>query len=399
MAGSKPTLTVRLEALGRETTRLENWKIESAYLVASDSFELTFYDTDRENLPGLAMQPVELLLSGSRVSGAQQALGRLDVPEGENGAVVCQGRDYIADLIECRVDPTVGIRKDTTLGRALLDVAAPAGIDTIWDDGDLQLRNLRTGKAPGNPAKPDFASVKLDDLKPQPSQGCYDFMNRQVARNGATIQPGTKRNELCLSVPDYSQAPMTQIRRARGQHSGAAGNVKTAKARRDYSSFQTYTLFTGKKVGGATKSEPLKYELDTLELAKSIGGELYETLSRAVEPGRRKPADAGPIKDGKLYRFFYQKDEEARTQEQLERVARRAIGELLKDTLVYTVSLQGHEDPETGAFWGVNTVIDVHDEIEDVNEPVWVASRNFAGGRSGGATTDLVCWRLGVFQL
>ena len=395
---SEPQLTVRFENLGRETDRIVEYSIASRYTQSTDAFDFTLQDSDRANLIGLELEPVELLLSSGEVSGAQQILGRIDVTEiGDMGkSVICRGRDYLSDLVECHVDPTLKIEKDSTLADAFAMATAPCGITTIIPDDDVLLRNIRTGKTPGRAEKPDFAPVKLEEVTPQRGQGIYDFLNRIAARNGCTLQPWSDRETLCLSKPDYAQEPLYSIQR--NEDGSGANNVLKARAVRDYSSVPTFILWNGKKTGGGNTA-PLKIEKGVAEtIAHMQAQEVYQNLQDAAIPNRVKPQDGAPL-NGKLYRLHTFEDTGSKTQEQLERVATRAFSEHLKKALVYTVTMRGHADHFTGALYCTNTTIQVQDAIAGVNETLWIAARTFRYSRDAGAITELECWQLGAFQL
>jgi hypothetical protein len=401
MTREDPRLIVNFEALGRRTSRIERYTLESDYLTSTDGFEFGLYD-EPAFMEGLDMHPVELLISGPSVDAAQQLLGRIDVTElgGEGSGMVCRGRDYMADLVECHVDPELKIAKNTTLADAIKLAAAPVGITKVNADGDVGLRNIRTGKAIKNPAPKSFREIKLDELKPQPGLGIYEWGNRVAARNGVTLQPWNKRNELCLSAPDYEQAPSYEIRRSTDAKRGLANNVLDATAVRDFSSFPTHVLFTGKNYDPTSKAKGLRHALSIVKFMRDFGNEeLLSIIPQHSLGDRRKPKDAGAIDGGKLYRLFYQQDSEATNSDQLYRVAVRAFAELFKNTLVYRVTLKGHEDPRTGALWTVNTIVDVRDEICRVNEPLWIASRSFTYDGDSGARTELECWRKEAFQV
>ena len=169
-------LTVRFPKLGRETQLVKEWSIDSAYLVSTDGFEFTLYDPNRENLRSLEMQPVELL-----VGGVSQAIGRIDktVIGGDGTAIKCQGRDYISDLVECNVDPTLKIKRGQPLWEVITLAAGPAGIDTVIADDDLWLGGIRSGKKPprGGSSKGRRKARRgkpFVDFKPEAGQGIYE---------------------------------------------------------------------------------------------------------------------------------------------------------------------------------------------------------------------------------
>jgi hypothetical protein len=388
-----PALSVRFETLNRTVTTISSYSIESSYLTSTDGFEFTYYDEPRSKMFGLELEPVELL-----INGASQVLGRVDQTDiGDNGsAVTCRGRDYIADIVECNVDPTLAIKRGAKLFDAVLTAAAPVGITSVISDGDVSMRDVRTGAGVGGSKSPDFRQVAQEDIKPKPNEGIYEFINRLVSRHGCTIQPGPDRQTLVLAAPNYSQLSAYAIRRTDNQPNSIANNVVSATCTRDFSSFPTYVLFFGK---GGSPGEQQHDNTIKFELEGNWGNEMDRIFAGKLVRGRRKPTDRGALKAGQLYRLLYLRDEESRNRDQLLHAALRATSERLKDVLQYQVTLRGHEDPQTGALWSVDTIVDVNDDICNVHERLWIESRTFRYSAGEGATTELKCWRSGVFML
>ena len=425
-----PVATVNFEDQGVETDRIKSYSISSNYLTATDAFEFVLFDTDREKLRGLELQPIEFKLNGN-----QQLLGRIDVTEiGDDGsALTCRGRDYIADMVECNVDPTLKIKDGVSLSEAIREAAGPVGITQILDIGSFALRDVRSGRIVGAKPLPGFKESKTAEYKPNPGEGIYQFCNRMVARFGATIQPAVFRNAIQLTAPHYNLDPIYDIIVSDSEGKRQANNVISATATRDFSSMPTFALFTGRQpdlsarlqaaaLGSAKREGPVppsktkkprknkkrqqmkttSQTIDVEELAKQnvFGPEIMEALLAAVLGGRRKPADSrGEIKSGQLYRLLYHRDTDSRNQGQIDRAMRRAFFERFKETLVYSCKLRGHTDPVTGTLWAIDTIANVRDEIRGVNEPMWIASRTFRFSPGAGATTDLKLWRKGSLQL
>lgn len=387
-----PRLVVRFEQLGIETDLVSDWQIDSDYLVSTDGFSFTVNDS-RLRGKRLECQPVELLLDGH-----QQLLGRIDVTKiGDRGpAITCEGRDYIADLVESHIDPLVVVGGETLLADALLIGLGPCGITAIFSDSDVTMRKVRTGNTRGQPASKDFRKLKLEELKPEPEMGCYEWANRIAARHGCTLQPSTKRNELILTAPNYDQEPLFTLYRSTDPRNEKANNIVRGVARRDYSKVPTNVLFTS-KVGAKQAgkgTEKLEYGIDQLAY---IFPELAAVLKDTAVPQRRKPSDTSRL-DGKLYRFLYQKDEDSKNKEQLQSVARRAIADRLKDTLVYDAEIGWLKDPRTGAIWSIDTIANVQDEVTEVSEAVWVVSRSLSWSRNGGGKVSAKLLRKNVFE-
>jgi len=391
VAEEKPTgltLTVQFEGLGRETRAIGDWQIDSSYLVATDGFSFDYLSENPADLRGLEAQPVKLI-----VGEAPQLLGRIDVTErSEFRSVACEGRDYLADLVECHVDPQLAIKDGMTLQAAVQLACSPCGVKIVLGDAAV-VRNVRTGgKARGGGAPKDFRTLSLQDLRPDAEQGIYDYVNRLAVRHGATIQPVLARNELLLQAPNYDQAPLFKLRRSFAE--GGANRIKSGVARRDFSSFPTFTIVRG--VGGLPAASE-KTPKNTSGLIDSAV--LTPETQKAAITGRVKPAPNGADADGKLYRLLSLHDRMARTREHIQAVAFRAIWDRLKETLTYRCTVRGHTDPDSGAIYAVDTIADIQDEVADVNQHMWIYRRTLRYSKAGGAETDLECWRIGAYQL
>jgi prophage tail gpP-like protein len=401
MPQTDPALEVIFEGLGRSSKNVSSYSIDSSYLTPTDGFEVQLYEPDASLLVNLELEPVDLQISTADVRGASQLLGRIDVTESSDSVrtLTIRGRDYIGDLTECNVDPLVKVTKQMDLEQAIKHVAGPAGITGVVIDSGVVMRQIRAGRPMPNGAAPSLGDLKLEELKQQPGQSIFDFCNRMAARLGATLQPWSTRDTLWLSVPDYTQSPAYKLYRTADPVRAEFSNVKSSRVTRDYSKFPTYTMATGKGGGAGGESKSFAQQLDMANLAASYGTQLASTLDGKLKPGRVKPADGGPIPPGQLYRLRYLVDQEARTKEQVEKATLRVLSELLRPTLVYTAVLRGHDDPQSGALWAVDTIVDVTDEIHGIQEQLWCARRTFRYSQGTGAETELELWRRGTFQI
>jgi prophage tail gpP-like protein len=75
------------------------------------------------------------------------------------------------------------------------------------------------------------------------------------------------------------------------------------------------------------------------------------------------------------------------------------VCERLKDSLVYRATVKGFSDYHTGAVYAVDALARVEDDVCDVHETLWVASRRFSYQEGAGTTTELECWRPGSFTI
>jgi hypothetical protein len=384
-------LSVRFNLLSRTETRFKSWWIDSSYLTSTDGFSFDLLPRTREDGQLLEMQPCEL-----SVGGISQLVGRVDKTRvGHDGRIVtCEGRDYIADMVECNIDPTVKIAANTQLDDALLDAMRVVTIDSITDFENILFSEVRTGKAVSR-KKRKRKKRPLQDIKPKPGEGIYEFCNRLVARQGATLQPTLNRNEVVIDAPDYTQTPLYDLIRSDDPNNGVKNNIIEGEAERDYSRVPTYVVFTGTGGAPGEASAPLRIIYKMSVLAEAFNSEMGAIFKRAIAPERG--GDGGAL--GILYRLLYHRDQEARTQEDLEAAAKRAIAERLKDTLAYTCTVNGHGNPLTGATYAINTMANVDDSVANVHEPLWIAKRKLRYDENGGPKTDLELWRPESFQI
>lgn len=374
---------------------IKSYRVQSSYMTATDAFEFTLWDENLARLRGLELRPVTLSIDDRPI-----LRGRIERTQrkGPGTEIVCMGRDYVSELVECHCDPGLKLKAGMTVIDAIALAVASCGVTTVLGETELALRNIRTGRNIAvQKAPPEgFRTAKLEDYKPQPSEGIYQFCARLLARFGATLQPSDRREAVVLSAPQYRQNPVAELRRFVDPTSAHSNNVLDSEADRDYTHFPTYSMFRG---GAAGTDSNIKVNYDMATLADAFSGELKKILGEAVIPGRVLPTNAAAFGLAQLYRLHFTHDTESKTKAQLERVAKRQIAEHLKDTLRYSATLAGHTDPESGATLAVDTLVSVNDEVRDVREPLWVESVDYSYDEKNGPQSQLECWRPDSFQI
>lgn len=368
-------------------------------MTSTDAFEFTLYEEDIENTRRLELQPVELY-----VGDRKRLTGRIDgTRRGKDGySVTCYGRDFIADIVESNVDPTLKIKPGDNVLRAISASSRPNGVSIVGAD-DGAMTAMRSGvPRKSRRAKKDKRQKKFtSDYKPQPGQGIYDFLNKILARESCTLQPGPERHIVIAATPNYDQPSFYQLRRTREQQQGVYNNIESAEADRDFSSFPTYVIVQGALARAGQKGEQATQTFDVWAISARFKSELGAILQDVTVSGRWEPskAPATEVKNGALYRLLVFRDDDARDATQVEAAARRAIAERLKETLKYTVTLKGHIDPSSLAMFTHDSIVTVNDDIADVHEDMWVESCTLRYSDQEGARTDLVCWRPESFEL
>jgi len=432
----EPSLGVQFEGLDLTTFRIKSYSIDSAYMTSTDAFSFTMYepegDVDATRFRGLELQPVSLYLDGNL-----QVRGRVEITEVGQGpglTIKCEGRDYMADLVECHVDPALAISENMKLEQVVKLAAGPVGIDTVSFDASVW-RNSRVGVSIETPLGPrTFQNAPLKNYKANPGEGIFQFLSRICARFGCTVQPTMERNSVLLGAPDYVQSPAYSVQRSISSPTAASNNVLRAVARRNYTKYPTVALVSGRTggvgEGRVTVSATSALEANTIATYRRASSENFgsakATIISSVPQAPQEttiipsnvqqtildllPEDVSIITQrilpksnyvptNALYRLFYMRDNIGKDVNQIMNVAARAAAERLKDCLQYEIVFRGHKDVATGRTYAVDTVIQVEDEVCDISGLLWVEHVRFNYDENEGPTTTLTCWRPGSFGI
>lgn len=416
-------LTVEIESTGEIWDKIQTYRLTSNYLTPADEWEFVAYDY--EDPASLRRKFRPFMRLKLYIDGVLQILGRIDETEGTGGsgsALSIRGRDYMGELVDGGADPSIRFTEKQDLGDALLTLFRPFGIRTLVGSWNLT-RNLLTGRIPyvGEPTR-SFTTAKLEDFKIAPNEGTFEAADKIVSRHGFTIQQGGQRDTVAIVEPQFGQEPRLNLSRP--------GNILEGKARRNYAEVPTVTIATGRvkkskktkgadlfgrtaQVGadGAVASEQLLPALVQFpsfgELAPNEIGKLDEVKRIALEPvsllrqarvdWKAKTMPFEP-EDDVVYRPMFYEDKNSRTDEQMDRAVRRELSRRMKDVLSYKCTMRGHRDAESGAIYTVDTMAVVHDEVDDVNETMWILERTLYNDGSG-PKTDLTLILPGAIAL
>lgn len=405
-------LTVELEATGERTDAIKSYRLDSSYLTPADSFEFVVYNDKDPRSLRRKWQPLRRVRLF--IDGELQMLGRIDETEGmgdSSSSLRVTGRDYIGELVDGGADPSIRFTENTDLGAAMLTLFRPFGIRTIVGNFNLT-RNLLTGKQPfvGEP-RHDFKAAKLTDYKIEANQGTYEAADRIVARHGFTIQQALARDTVCVVEPLFGQDPLYALTRP--------GVIKRGTARRSYADVPTVTIATShigkrhkKRLNGdfdrdAAQPDPSKVFsanfLSTLleipsfgELAPNEIGKFDEVKRIALEPVSLLRSayvswKAGTMpfepEDDVIYRPIFYEDKDSKTDQQIERGIRRELSRRMKDVLTYSCTVRGHRNQTTGAVYAIDTIAGIKDDVEDVDQNMWLLERSFSNSGTGPETS------------
>lgn len=374
-----------------ETPAVLSFDVQSDYMVSTDGWTADIAVTRGVTPEALFMNSVDLAINGTTIMHARcewVETGR------QPGLMTIGGRDYLADSVVSDIDPKLSLKDGDALDAAILKALSPFGIQQVTSDGGFELRRLRTGLGIGRKRTAVApGEMKLTDLKPEPGRKAYEYVSNILARHGLTLQPGSRREEVLLSDPDYEQPPMGQIRRK----PDGVSHVLQAAARRDGQTLLTTLLMSGMGGKESEKRAPLRRQWNASAVASAWSSELSKSFGGFAVADRREPG-AGALTDSQLYRFAYHHDEMARTQAQLNKAATRIVADKLRQTLAYKCTLLGLSPPGSTGLYAPDTILSVDDDDNFIHENLWVASRRFSGSPSGVVTT-LELWRPGSFVI
>jgi len=386
-------LSVTLESTGETiSTGIQEYRISSSFLIPTDAWSFTIYsDTDPAGLRTKfrPLQPIRLAINGQT-----QVLGRIEAIEGagDSGAALqVSGYDYLKDSVAGTVDPSLQIKKEMDLGQALLAIFEPYGITTVFGDFNLT-RNVLTGVSRAFHGKPsrEFKKAHPDELRPKENQGSFEFAEQIVSRHGFCLQPAGTRDAIVCCVPHDLRDPTYTISRP--------GNVLRGSARRDWGDVPTVTIARGRggdpnAVVAGTRHEFATFDGDTVnplakipEIQRIITSDdnFIVTKQTRFDTKKKDPNVYGYTPP--VYRPLFYQDKDSKNQEQLEYGVRKMVAERLKKTLEYSCTVRGHVDPVSGAIWTVDTVANIKDSIEQVDERMWLYERDLSNDGSGPRT-------------
>jgi hypothetical protein len=390
-----PLLGLSLWGQG-ERGLVESWSILSDFLTPTDGWDLTFVDFDIEPT-WFELQPVEIY-----VDNHLHVLGRCDKSRrgGKEGSTVhLWGRDYMADLTTCSLDPSMTIKAGQTLNSALLTAMGPAGIWTLDDPSDRNQE--RTGGTAG--VKVKITDKEVHDYRQRDRDTIFGWSNRLAARHGKTIQPSNRRQGVVLQAPTYTGTPIGKITAKRDHAAGIYNNVSESFAERDYSNVPTYIIGSAQSGRAHEKrSHDSKFE-DMNKIIEDLKFTEIRDIFKPTTKGRILPVPT-EVRDtaqlGYLYRLRNFRDKESHGgQAQLNGTTARMKAESLKDTLIYEATLKGSMDPASGKSWAYDTLVEVDDDRARVHETLWIAGCNRGVKQRAGCETQITAWRPHTYQI
>jgi prophage tail gpP-like protein len=332
------------------------------------------------------------------INGHTQGDGYIDeieqTDDREGGTqITISGRDRLAPMVDASADPMVRFGLNATLVDFIVGVAGPFG----WGINDLIIYNddnravmqggvngTKTTKK-GKPLKSFVAHLE----KPYPGEGAFAFLSRVTQRFGLWVGLSAEGNQLIVSKPNFDQAPSYQLRRLSGS-AGVNNNVLSGRTKRSTVEQPSIVIAEGFSGGG----EFGKSRIKSIVINPAVSGFVGDIVAKYPEAVQ---TDLGVTLSETYFsqpvKPLYLRDEDAKTQEQLDNFVKRALALRMRKSFEYHCTVEGHSN--SGLPWCLDAVVDVQDELANVSEPLYILDRTFEKSRNGGTLTHLTMVRLG----
>lgn len=429
--GELDTVIMRLPNTGTEIRNWSHYRLTSRFLTPCDQFD---FEIAEQDLP----VAIELLAPGTPVhislNDRPVMTGLIDkrtVSSSRRGGttIAVSGRDILGAVVSSSIDPKIMFSDALTVLDVATAVLAPFGITTIYNDGDLNISAM-TGKSKKSKPASETSSVqlprltlaedgtvsttfttvsvkqvigakkslkdqKLQQLKPHIGEGAYEYLARVSKRFGYHIWAAADGTGAIIATPDFSSAPLNTIRHTR---SSEESNIIEGRVELDLDSQPSCIVaMSGATSPGATEPKGSSVVVMVNEIcgtdeqgrplpevqniiARYKGAKVLAIRDQLVT--KRKQ-----LNDALIVRPMFAKDDECRTQAQLEAFCRRRMAELQHRGLVANYTVEGHT--QNGIPWAVNTMAKVVDEVAGLIETLWLMERTYEKSKSSGTTTHL----------
>jgi prophage tail gpP-like protein len=404
--------TVRL-TLVDDKLRVDRWEsydFATDFLTPADSFSFRLGSMEG----GLPADLRKALKIGARVQlhveSSLLAAGRIDSIEisADRGSGIgydIHGRDNLGQTLDAIADPTFHLKNGGTLAELLKRLFAPYGwaTDDKFEIDNEANRDARKGKR-GIPTRNKDGTKKgrkkltafvLHQTKPYNHESVFHFASRVAQRHGLWIWASADGQKLIVSRPDYKQEPSFVLVRGRD----GRGNILSGSVRYELTDQPTMIIADGFVQGGSGEfgkgrikafivnpllglTDGADYTADVKALLQKHPGAVENTL-----PGASFAFRSAAIP----FRPMFLHDDESKTQDQLNAFVKREMSLLYRKALTTQYTVEGHGQTVGGNFvaWAPDTMVDVHDELGELRERMYVLGVSYSKSRRGGTTTKL----------
>lgn len=395
-------VSLELIDLGKTINSWKSYDYDSDFLTAVDSWSFEVADEHVEELQKLVQNGQRISL---KVNGRVCATGYVDqisIRASRSGgtSMHIRGRDALGPACDACVDPRFQFPETTTIRAFMEKLFTPFGFSSYVVDDDINLKKL-TGTASTfttnelkKVVEKQLVTPINSKFKPHPSEGVYEFGERIGKRYGFHIWAGVDGKTLHIGRPNFRSPPQYKlIHRTSGETQ--ANNILDSTVTYDWSKQPSALIAEGAGGGGHFSRNTLKVLMVNELLSDSDQLPAIQALKKQypnayVIPRRsylKRPDRVMEV--NKFVKPIWLYDDESKTQEQLANYVRRVMAEYQSKFLVAHYSVPGHS--QKGVTWAPNTMVTVIDEVNGINQDLWIKGRKFVKDRSGGTRTELEC--------
>lgn len=447
------SVILQLPDLGKEIINWESYSLSSRFLDPCDSFTFTISGED-------LILYQEILTPGAKIDLAindrLQCTGYIDDRQisysvGDGTRITLSGRDILSRLVNSYVNPSFQVKTGMTVQDVIGPLVSLYKLGELSNTDDTHL-NIMTG-LPNNQSlkttitkeattvtkvdaqgkviqirdangqlildrateykdqinitaniKPGLNKITLKELKPNPNEGAYAYVDRCIKREGLILKAVADGSGVMVISPTFTGPVNYHV--INKKTNSDQNNVITSNSQITWFTQPSIIIATGASPGGDFKKATLQVAMiNELIAFDNTGNLLPDILNILAEYKSAKLVNATLV-NGKYqptrpelvpkfsiinnqYSFcpLYLKDDQSKDLAQLQNFTTRKMAECQMKSLSLKYTVVGHT--QNGHPWATNTLVSVDDDIHGIHENMWVMAKTFNKSYTGGTTTNL----------
>ena len=394
-------VVIKLPEFNKVITNWQTYSFNQNFLKPTSEWQFTIGDENAQSM-------IDLLVPGTKVqlviNDLIQCTGFIDKktikadpnPRGGTNLVI-QGRDIMAKVVESNINPQLRFSVQLSLFKIIEKALAPLGIDTIYTSDDLNFNTITGNKRSIDPDSDELNQKYLKQLKPNFGQSTFAFIDQILKRFGFMMWAAADGSGVIIGKPNFKLDPLHHITLLKDKNN-VSNNVKYSNSVIDLTGQPAIIIAKG--VAGG---EDADYNATNCIIINELIGldddgipipeiqdilAQYQQFGSKILPLRQELIDVRKsIKGRTITGPMYVKDDEAQTSEQLQKFLIREMA--LRQQKIYNLDYMvvGHTQNEIP--WAVNSIVSVKDEIQGIEEKMWVIEKTFSKSYSEGTTTQI----------
>lgn len=402
-------ITLDFLDIGKSMSAWTSYHFHADFMTPNASWSFECSDANYFELFKLIQNGQRIAL---KINGTVCATGYVDqvnITSSRTGGTTMQvmGRDALGPLCDSCMDPNFkfdGLQKcrdvimkliqpfgfDEFEVSSLKDLSKLTGTSTILSTDD-------TGK---KIITKNIDSPMNSKFKPHTGEGIYEFCERLGRRFGYHMWAGINGHRIVIGQPIFNSKPLYTIIHSNNATTDNNKNLAIeSSVSYDWTKQPSVIIAEGHGAGGHFRKQSLKVMMVN-ELLGDTDSDVVKALKKQYPEAKVLPRRAYLKKPDKVVAvtkfakpvFLY--DDESKTKEQLSNYVRRAMAEHQSKFLVATYVVNRHSQINKQgqkAVWTPNTIVNVQDSVNGINQLMWIKSRTFSKDRSGGTKTTIEC--------